>query len=266
MIARCFKLAAIFLVLLPHVVSAACEQQRFLFNEGKRLFQSQQFLLSYVHFSQVRSFNCDSQLRSQAWLGYALSVDQLSEQEEVLATIRNSETASLDQSTLSALRILKTWSTGETSNELSPDQKMRWLLWSNRHHSSFTAEVAKSMLPEAKKADLVNLRINRDNGPNKSVWVGALLSAVVPGVGQAYVGNWQSGAIALVLNAITLGATIDFSNREMTFPAVASGFIFSVTYVGNIVSAANGASEYNRLASRPFDRDAKMILLPELTF
>ena len=79
------------------------------------------------------------------------------------------------------------------------------------------------------------------NMPQKSGEVAKLLSAILPGAGQVYVGNWRDGVNALLLNGalgfLAVDAVLD---GHYVDAALWSGFIFWRYYRGNTFRA--GAS------------------------
>ncbi len=105
-----------------------------------------------------------------------------------------------------------------------------------------------------------------DRSPRKNPWVAGGISALLPGAGQAYAGNWQAAGLALILNAIFLGATVDFVKKDMPGATAASAGVFSIVYVGNILSAVQGANAYSNRLSKPAENRLKDLLIPELRF
>ena len=97
----------------------------------------------------------------------------------------------------------------------------------------------------------------------KSPTAAALLSAVLPGAGQAYAGSWQAAGIAFVLNAVLIGATVELADHELYLGAATTGLAASVFYVGNILNAADLAERRNDVASRPSYRALEELLVPE---
>jgi hypothetical protein len=97
----------------------------------------------------------------------------------------------------------------------------------------------------------------------KSPTAAALMSAVLPGAGQAYAGSWQAAGIAFVLNAVLIGATVELADRELYLGAATTGLAASVFYVGNILNAADLAERRNHVASRPAYRALEELLVPE---
>lgn len=94
--------------------------------------------------------------------------------------------------------------------------------------------------------------------PEKSLRVAALLSALVPGLGQVYTGHYGEAGMSLAANAI-FGLLFwdswlkarDLAERPhrgwaYTTPAI-FGFLGSSFYLGNIYGAALSAQRHNRL-------------------
>ena len=80
----------------------------------------------------------------------------------------------------------------------------------------------------------------------KSPQIASALSALLPGSGQIYNGDYQAGFIAFFLNAIFIGSTIELFNEDSDFAGSASGFAALTFYLGNIYSAYTGSIEQNR--------------------
>ena len=94
-------------------------------------------------------------------------------------------------------------------------------------------------------------------------WVAGSLSAVLPGLGQAYAGSWQGAAVAFVLNVVLIGATIELAYRGLRFSASAAGLMASIFYLGDILNAADLADRHNQQTALP-DRDKlEHLLIPE---
>lgn len=113
---------------------------------------------------------------------------------------------------------------------------------------------------------LEDMHINYLAAPQKSLLIAGLASAVVPGAGQAYTGHWQTAALSLFVNALFLGTTFEFIRHEQPWAAAASGTVFSVVYLGNVVSAVQGAKASNAQSRSDAERVLKAGLLPELSF
>jgi hypothetical protein len=94
-------------------------------------------------------------------------------------------------------------------------------------------------------------------------WLAGVLSAVVPGLGQAYAGSWQGAAIALFLNGALIGATAELAHRRLYLAATASGVAASFFYFGNVLNAADLARRRNETAAFPHARALEQLLLPE---
>jgi hypothetical protein len=75
-----------------------------------------------------------------------------------------------------------------------------------------------------------------------------VLSAVVPGAGQALVGRWGEAASAIVVNGALVASAVELGRRETWFGMGLVSFLGVGFYGGNIVSAAQGAKLENRRA------------------
>jgi hypothetical protein len=98
----------------------------------------------------------------------------------------------------------------------------------------------------------------------KRPWLAGTLSAVVPGLGQAYAGSWESAAVSFVLNGVLIGATVELARRDFYAASTVTGLAGSVFYVGSILSAADLARRRNERAAEPDRRELERLLVPEL--
>ena len=94
--------------------------------------------------------------------------------------------------------------------------------------------------------------------PQKSIKVARVLSTILPGAGQVYVGDWRGGLNALVLNGalgfLTVDAVLDGYYMDA---ALWGGLIFWRYYRGNTFRAGQAAEQSNLQESR---RAAEAIL------
>ena len=82
--------------------------------------------------------------------------------------------------------------------------------------------------------------------PRKSPEFAGLLSAVLPGAGQAYVGRGTDAVLAFTLNALFLYGTIDAANNQSWGVFTLLGLMELGWYGGNIYNAVNGAHIENQ--------------------
>ena len=87
--------------------------------------------------------------------------------------------------------------------------------------------------------------------PLKSARLAKVLSAIFPGAGQVYVGDWREGINALLLNGalgfLTVDAVLD---GHYVDAALWGGFIFWRYYRGNTFRAGQAAERFNQRESR----------------
>lgn len=89
------------------------------------------------------------------------------------------------------------------------------------------------------------------NLPRKSTGVAKVLSAILPGAGQVYAGNWRGGLNALVLNGVFGYVAVDSVLDRHYVDAVSwTYFIFQRYYLGNLYRAEKAVDEFNENISR----------------
>jgi len=81
--------------------------------------------------------------------------------------------------------------------------------------------------------------------PGKSPLLAGVLSALVPGSGQAYAGNYRDGVAALLVNGLFIAGTAVAIDQENYATAAVVGGIGLPFYLGNIYGAANAANKWN---------------------
>jgi hypothetical protein len=226
------------------------------------LYQKNQHLLSALHFSHVALTACDTELKEKAKFFYALNMSELGENSEALESFQQ----------LSKSKNLQTKKRADIGQGLlgvplkDADVALRVQLWNERHNFSFLQEQEKSLSSSVRKEDLYRLQNEWSAHSQKNLWAAGISSAVVPGLGQAYVGAYQSAALSFVLNALFISATIELHNKGLDATAVAAGAAWSVVYLGNIINAVDSAKKYNLSGERDWDRDYKKTLFPEIHY
>lgn len=207
-----------------------------IFEQGKEYFLREQYLLASQQFSLFSLLSCQVQHQDQGRLRWAQALLELGETEEGFLLLNQIDKASpyFEKS-----RIIQAWYQPTLIPSLPPSAQKRFQDWETQVNS----------LPLKKKP-----------------WLAGTLSAVLPGAGQVYNGNYQSGLFSFVLNALFLSATIELTQHNLKATAAASGTIFSVVYVGNIASAIQSSKKINTLSHDPSRSTLKFNLFPELTF
>jgi hypothetical protein len=122
---------------------------------------------------------------------------------------------------------------------------------------------AAARLDPTLRARAVELE-RRASARERRPWLAGTLSAIVPGLGQAYAGSWQGAAVAFVLNGVLIGATVELARKELYFAAGATGLAASIFYVGNIANAADLARRRNEIASEGARDALERALVPEV--
>lgn len=127
----------------------------------------------------------------------------------------------------------------------------------------FAAALAAWPTPET-RTRLADLGQTYDDARTlRRPWLAGTLSAVLPGAGQVYAGSFQAAAVAFVLNAVFITATVELGRREMWAAATATGLGASFVYLGNILNAADLARRRSETAAAPVREELERILVPE---
>jgi hypothetical protein len=134
-------------------------------------------------------------------------------------------------------------------------------LWAVRDPEQFEHHVATLDLELGQRARVLHARY-RSARP-KRPWLAGTLSGLVPGLGQAYAGSWESAAIAFVLNGVFIGATVELARHDLYFSASTTGLAASVFYLGNIFNAADLARRRNEVAAQAEYDHLERLLVPE---
>lgn len=89
------------------------------------------------------------------------------------------------------------------------------------------------------------------NLPQKSPKVAKVLSAILPGAGQVYAGNWRDGLNALALNGVFGFVAVDsVLDRHYVNAVTWTYFIFQRYYLGNLYQADKAVDDFNDDTSR----------------
>ena len=109
-------------------------------------------------------------------------------------------------------------------------------------------EVLRNYTTDAKLETLLE---NAVNVPQKSSRLAKVLSAILPGAGQVYAGEWRNGLNALALNGVLGYVNVEVAlNRHYVEAALWGGLIFSRYYLGNIFRADEAVKHFNTHQSR----------------
>jgi len=97
----------------------------------------------------------------------------------------------------------------------------------------------------ANAADALRLLNEYDRLPEKSTIAAGLLSAVLPGSGYAYAGNYEDGITAFSVNALFIAGTMTAVHQRNYTTAYLAGAFGLPFYIGNIYGSANAARKWN---------------------
>lgn len=161
------------------------------------------------------------------------------------------------------------WRGGDTAAfqrslaELPLDARRRLsLLPATGDEEAFSAGAAH--LAPTSRALVLDAHHDYEAARTKRPWLAGAMSALVPGAGQVYAGSLEGGALALVLNALTIGSTIELARRDLYWSASLVGITASIFYVGNVLNAADLARRRNDRRSEAALERINQVLVPEI--
>lgn len=217
---------------------AQCASSDLAYQSGLKHFERGQFLLSTQEFLVAQKFNCPKNVSKSLW-GQLLAMTELGEKDEMFYLAFQ-----------------------ELPSQLSKDDQIKLNVYQNFYFPEVYTDSAVHK-PIQDKIKIFNHW--KDNLPQaKSEFLAGTFSAVLPGAGQAYTGAWQSAAMAFLLNALFLSATVELQDQGLYATSLASGVIFSITYLGNIFNAAQSAEVINEQAQKSLIESEKRKKFPEL--
>jgi tol-pal system protein YbgF len=103
--------------------------------------------------------------------------------------------------------------------------------------------------------DLARMSLKGQTLPYKNPTLAGTLSGILPGLGHAYCNRYKDGAVALLLNGLTLWAGMGAFNEDLDVLGGALMFLELGWYTGSIYSAVNCAHKRNKKVREDFRRD-----------
>ena len=233
------------------VKNELCFFQKQLFNNANEFFLREQYLLSSTQYSLLFGPHCGN-LSSKARFNYSLAMGNLGEIPEIVEQYRFFQREK-NFFYRNKIQTLLDFRTTNIKNK-------KVFFWKNLNRKSSLSQLG---IPKKILGKLQDEYIVKNN--LKSPLFAGLASSLLPGLGQIYNGTYQSAAIAFMFNSLFFLTTLEFAKKKMKAPASASGIIFSVTYLGNIMNSVNGSRKINDKNALAIKKKIRKILFPELS-
>lgn len=93
------------------------------------------------------------------------------------------------------------------------------------------------------------------NIPKRDPALGGILSAIIPGLGQAVSGRWTDGLSALLVNGLFAGAAVESFRTDRNTLGILLTTLGVAWYTGNIFAGANAASRLTKLNRAQYMED-----------
>lgn len=205
--------------------------------------------MSATHFSILKDYSCDTYTQDKAKFGYLLSLWRLEETLELDRQLNLLPDTIQSPFVKKKSQLFAAFLGKVKRNRLSDSGLLKLKLWDARlDHHKFSTLVASIESP-----NVLEIQKGYKKLKLKSPALAGSLS-LVPGLGQVYNGTYEAATVALGLNVIFGLAMTEFFNHQLKAAGTASALVFSVTYLGNILSAYNGAKQVNQLRTHEIDQ------------
>ena len=215
-----------------------CSFQQSIYDTANEHFQNGQYLLSTTHYSLIKKNECHRLLQDKARYGYLLSIWKLEDTIELQRSFENIKLIQNKEIQQNAY-LLKSYIDKKSDDNLTDKNRFKFSTWNQRFQKK-------------EKIELGSLAYEYQQVRTKSPALAGTLS-IIPGLGQIYNGSFEAAAISFILNTALAAATYEFFDNDQNAAGAVSSIIFSVTYIGNIISASNGASSINQSRFQALD-------------
>lgn len=256
-------------------VVADLSEEEVILGLAHRLFQEKDFLRAAKEYVRFCELFPDSSLREEALFQAGLSYMEARRWQEAAAQFERLEKAFptspfLPQALYSQGQCLKRM--GQFS-----DARAVWSKAANKYPDSDWAqragiEIAMSkgeegdysgarrslteIAPDSRFYDSARLMAREmesmDQIPGKSPAAAGILSAILPGAGQFYLGRYRHGSVAFILNGLTIWGIAEALENGDDGVAAALLVVEAIWYSATIVGAISAAHKMNRQAERDY--------------
>lgn len=225
--ALCNFLLILFLSAGAFAKPACLDETKSAFLKGEQLRGDGQYLLSLQQYAVIANFACNENEKAAAHLASAQALFKLGETQAAEQSLKDLFATKGTEATQKKGRLLQAWYTPELRHRLPADEQKMFSTYE------------ENALQLQKK--------NRIKNP----WVSGISSAVLPGLGQVYNGNYQSAAFSFILNSLFLATALELNRKGLQTSSLAAGLIFSITYTGNILGSVDSTNTINRNSAQP---------------
>ncbi|MGE5351906.1 MAG: hypothetical protein ACM3P0_07475 [Acidobacteriota bacterium] len=114
--------------------------------------------------------------------------------------------------------------------------------------------------PSNAKNEMEMFYLRKSDQPYKSPLKAAILSAIVPGLGKAYSGEWGDGLTSLIVTGVLSYISYDNLKAHHNFRGYVFGGLAALFYAGNVYGSIAQAQIYNAQVDFKFTTDLKFFL------
>lgn len=114
--------------------------------------------------------------------------------------------------------------------------------------------------PEYARTEMGKFYLRKSDPPYKSPLKAAIMSAIIPGLGKAYAGEWGDGLTALIVTGVLSYVSYDNLKAHHNFRGYLFGGLAALFYAGNVYGSAAQAEIFNAQVDFTFTSDLKVYL------
>ncbi|HEX2866666.1 MAG TPA: hypothetical protein VHO03_06470 [Ignavibacteriales bacterium] len=114
--------------------------------------------------------------------------------------------------------------------------------------------------PPYAKSEMEKYYLRKLDPPYKSPVKAAILSAIIPGLGKAYAGEWGDGLTSLIVTGVLSYVSYDNLRAHHNFRGYLFGGLAALFYAGNVYGSAAQAQIFNAQVDFTFTTDLKLYL------
>lgn len=129
--------------------------------------------------------------------------------------------------------------------------------WGEASETFMRVKEGSPLYPHSR--DLSKMSLKGEELSYKNPTTAGILSGILPGLGHAYCNRYKDGTVALLLNGLTIWASLEAFDKDMDVLGGALMFLELGWYSGTMYGAVNSAHKYNRKVRNDFRRK-----LPEM--
>jgi tetratricopeptide (TPR) repeat protein len=259
--------------MLYAICSFVCYAQSNLYNYessvsyGKYLFEQAKYEFAAEEFERAKFLNPSNDTITYLLLKSLRLADKTNEANRFFSEMNGNEPDFIIQEIVKSNILSETNHTISTINRIKDEKKRNFYLLAYYTSNSAKDSIQQLLLNkdfpnDTKSIMLKTLSLKTSLTSNRSPFVAASLSAIIPGTGKIYASDWKNGLLSLLYIGTSAWGSYrgfqKFGTKSMygwVLGGVTAGF-----YLGNIWGSAKSAADYNKKLKRNAKKETMDII------